>query len=1074
MFKRLLLQAFPIISILIGILLLPHTALGADDIWSGPHVIDCSDCHTMRGASYPKFVAKLCQSCHFVGSPVVSVEAAKVKTHSSKTMGDGYGNWDLDCWSCHNPHTQEQNLEYGSNYGKYIKKNFISLFGGATAIKEINPADPGPYYSPTGTLREVTSDSVKFTGDTEFVDGDGLAADDICQVCHENTSKYNTSTAMNTHPDYGPDSQPGGKCTSCHLHSDGFKPSATGQGHETHLGGVNGPHIDCVDCHGAYDPPLFADGNDLATTTVCDNCHSAGGSYDGVDDVAVGAKNNWPNGVYSGGVLASGKERWCDTCHDESPANSKADGSGVSARNALGDNATYGFYQTGHGVNVNIDCQQCHSPRMPHIDHVYTPVLDVIQTTYNPTNYRLYVGKGLLLPYDGTNAAGNHELCFSCHDQADVWQNGGGTNPPAVPTTNFRTDHAGAAGYGSGWNNHHTINHRSGANCIFCHDPHGTTATRMTHDARIGSYRNTTYNAGDGKYYELTDPADWDSSLNDGAALTGPRACGGCHGYANLTNGVSESTYSHIVRTYVPLTFSVITDLDSDGLLDTVDNCPAVANPGQADSDGDGVGDDCDLCVATHDPRNSDRDRDGIGDVCDSCADDPDNDIDGDGVCVGSGFFAPKIGGNDNCPVNTNPGQEDTEADGYPDACDNCPSIANADQADFDLDGIGDVCDVTCNSFANVWEQTIGNSSTGPFGRIYGGTIDANENVYGAGYTNRNVPPGYTFQGGNGDLVVVKYDKDGVYQAATGFGTADDSWEWLEAIAVDDINGFVYVTGYTTGTLPGETQLGGADAVIAKLDTSLNLIWAKQVGGATTDYGFSIDVDASGNFYVGGTTGYCDLTKYDPDGNVVWNKNWGGGCYRIQSVVVDGSYVYAGGKFDGDAYVKRFTLDGADGWSSQVGSTGLEEDIRVAVANSNVYVLGRTNGSFPGFTLNGDDDLFILKLDKSDGSHLATNQVGGSGMQYSRGIVANSSETRIYASGYTMYDFFLPTTGQFDSYLLSFDTDLNLIRQKQLQGGVYNNEVTDIAINSTNDALYLMGFHNNSYYLFMKEEEGCP
>jgi hypothetical protein len=70
--------------------------------------------------------------------------------------------------------------------------------------------------------------------------------------------------------------------------------------------------------------------------------------------------------------------------------------------------------------------------------------------------------------------------------------------------------------------------------------------------------------------------------------------------------------------------------------------------------------------------------------------------------------------------------------------------------------------------------------------------------------------------------------------------------------------------------------------------------------------------------------------------------------------------------------------------------------------------------------------------------------------------------------------FFLPTTGQFDFFLLSFDADLNRLRQKQIQGGVYNNEVEGLAINSTVDALYLIGFHNNSYYLFMKEQEGCP
>ncbi len=69
-------------------------------------------------------------------------------------------------------------------------------------------------------------------------------------------------------------------------------------------------------------------------------------------------------------------------------------------------------------------------------------------------------------------------------------------------------------------------------------------------------------------------------------------------------------------------------DLDGDGILDSVDNCVIVPNPGQEDvldiGGPDGVGDACDNCQLLANPDQLDTNADGFGNACDA-------DLNGDG-----------------------------------------------------------------------------------------------------------------------------------------------------------------------------------------------------------------------------------------------------------------------------------------------------------------------------------------------------------------------------------------------------------------------------------------------------------
>ena len=120
------------------------------------------------------------------------------------------------------------------------------------------------------------------------------------------------------------------------------------------------------------------------------------------------------------------------------------------------------------------------------------------------------------------------------------------------------------------------------------------------------------------------------------------------------------------------------------------------------DDDADGVADTSDNCRVDRNPEQTDSDGDGYGDSC------PPVDSDGDAI----------VDDDDNCDFAGNPGQEDLDGDDRGDVCDrdddgdrfddefdNCPTVYNLepidvdgdglinDQLDADGDGIGTACD---------------------------------------------------------------------------------------------------------------------------------------------------------------------------------------------------------------------------------------------------------------------------------------------------------------------------------------------------------------------------------------------
>ena len=150
------------------------------------------------------------------------------------------------------------------------------------------------------------------------------------------------------------------------------------------------------------------------------------------------------------------------------------------------------------------------------------------------------------------------------------------------------------------------------------------------------------------------------------------------------------------------------TDIDGDGVLDGVDNCPRDANSFQLNFDADGQGNVCD----------PDDDNDGIADELDACARgqlnwlstewtdhdsdgcrDSDEDFDDDNDTVYDHLDSCQKGpiGWISTPQTDVEGDGcsdiDSDGDGLVDQMDNCPTIVNEGQENLDNDNFGDPCD---------------------------------------------------------------------------------------------------------------------------------------------------------------------------------------------------------------------------------------------------------------------------------------------------------------------------------------------------------------------------------------------
>ena len=262
-------------------------------------------------------------------------------------------------------------------------------------------------------------------------------------------------------------------------------------------------------------------------------------------------------------------------------------------------------------------------------------------------------------------------------------------------------------------------------------------------------------------------------------------------------------------------------------------------------------------------------------------------------------------------------------------------------------------------------------------------STDSDGNIYVVGYTSGEFD-GQTNAGGL-DIFLTKHNSSGAKQWSRIWGSVDNEFCLGVSVGMD---GNIYINGFTYGEFDGQINAGGKDIFLTKYSSAGTKQWSKIWGSTDFDEGRGVSVDIDGNIYVAGFThggfdgqtnaGAADnfLTKFNFSGTKQWTRIWGNDRNNYGNTVstdTNGNIYVAGygyGDLDGqtniggvDIFLTKYNSSGTRQlsriWGSAASDSG--EGVSVDLAG-NCYVAGFTKGGFDGQTNAGNDDVFLSKF----------------------------------------------------------------------------------------------------------------
>lgn len=322
---------------------------------------------------------------------------------------------------------------------------------------------------------------------------------------------------------------------------------------------------------------------------------------------------------------------------------------------------------------------------------------------------------------------------------------------------------------------------------------------------------------------------------------------------------------------------------------------------------------------------------------------------------------------------------------------------------------------------------------------------------------------------GKSDGIIAKYDVNYTKVWNKNFGGSEE--DYFRGVTKSP-NGSIAV-GYSKsidGDLTGLNK-GSWDAVIVNYDSQGNILWNKNFGGSYTDYFLAIDNAPDGYIVVGQSSstnqdlaglnkGNFDaiIVKYDFDGNVVWNKNFGGSNIdRFYNVItVEDGYIAIGNSASNDqdvsemnngmqdAIIVKYDLEGNVLWNKNFGSASDDYFYGITKDNQEYIAVGTISNA------EGINSATIVCYEEN-GNLQWDKTYGGSNNDYFYAITSHMrNDTVAGSSSSTDGNLEGKNKGNADAILAKYDNSGNLLWNINIGG-------------SSSETLYSIIYANYSY-----------